>query len=258
MEIQLLRHATLIITAAGKKMLVDPMFSPAGANPTISNTPNQRRNPLVDLPLDDRALKALITTIDAVIVTHTHGDHWDVPAQKLLPKTLPIFCQPEDLEKIRGAGFHAAQAVEENLTWGAIKLSRTGGQHGRGEIGKLMAPVSGFILQAVGEPLLYIAGDTIWCTEVEEVVKQFAPEVIVVNAGAAQFNEGGAITMTADDVIKAAQTAAEATVFAVHMESINHCMLSRAALYKAIDTADVANRVYIPEDGGRLLFPKKS
>ena len=44
--------------------------------------------------------------------------------------------------------------------------SRTGGQHGTGEIAEMLAPVSGFVLRADGEPTVYVAGDTIWCDEV--------------------------------------------------------------------------------------------
>ena len=42
----------------------------------------------------------------------------------------------------------------------SIRFERTGGQHGDGEIGRKMAPVSGFVLSAQDEPLLYLAGDT--------------------------------------------------------------------------------------------------
>lgn len=49
MRIQLLRHATLLITINGKKLLVDPMLSEAGAMSPIDNSPNSHRNPLVEL-----------------------------------------------------------------------------------------------------------------------------------------------------------------------------------------------------------------
>jgi hypothetical protein len=43
---------------------------------------------------------------------------------------------------------------------------RTGGRHGTGEIGEKMGPVSGYVLRGPGEPVVYIAGDTVWCPEV--------------------------------------------------------------------------------------------
>ncbi len=53
-----------------------------------------------------------------------------------------------------------------------------------------MGAVSGFVLAAAGEPTLYIAGDTIWCEEVRTALEQHQPDVVVVNAGAAQLAEG--------------------------------------------------------------------
>jgi len=35
-------------------------------------------------------------------------------------------------------------------------------RHGTAEIGRRIAPVSGFVLRAEGEPTLYVAGDTIF------------------------------------------------------------------------------------------------
>ena len=75
MKIQLLRHATLIITVGELEILVDPMFAATETADPIANTPNPRRNPLVDLPIDEAALREQIGTLDGVIVTHLHNDH---------------------------------------------------------------------------------------------------------------------------------------------------------------------------------------
>ena len=71
-----------------------------------------------------------------------------------------------------------------------------------------MAPASGFVLRVQGDRELYIAGDSIWCDEVDEAIADHRPRSIVVNAGAAQFLEGGPITMDADDVVATARAAA--------------------------------------------------
>ena len=139
--------------------------------------------------------------------------------------------------------------MTSSVEWNGITITRTGGQHGRGEIGKAMAPVSGFVLRAKGEPTLYIAGDTIWCDEVQSAIREHNPAIIVVNAGAAQFLEGGPITMSADDVIATAQASSRARLIAVHMESINHCLLTRDDLAFQLDAARVIERVAIPQDG---------
>jgi len=57
--------------------------------------------------------------------------------------------------------------------------------------------------------------------------------VIVVNAGGARFLEGDPITMMPQDVIHVCKAAPHAQVIAVHMEAINHCLLTRGELAKA-------------------------
>lgn len=245
MRLRLIRHATLLVEYRGQRLLVDPMLDDAGARPPIQNSPNPRNNPLVALPV---SAPEVVKHVEAVLVTHTHSDHWDGTAANLLPKNLPLFGQPEDESKFRSQGFTAVQPISKSAAWNDIDIARTGGQHGTGEIGKAMAPVSGFVLRAKGEPTLYIAGDTIWCPEVEEALHAFRPDVVILNAGAAQFLEGGPITMTSDDVISVCRSAPDAQVVPVHMEAINHCLLTRSDLAFQLEAARVSEQVAIPDD----------
>jgi L-ascorbate metabolism protein UlaG (beta-lactamase superfamily) len=252
MQIHVLRHATLVVAFEGLYILVDPMLSSAGAMPPVANAADQRRIPLVELPLVYVELEYMLDHIDAVLVTHTHRDHWDERAIELLPKHLPILCQPEDQATIELAGFVAVHPIVARYEWRGVELHRTGGQHGTGEIGARMAPVSGFVLRAAGEPTLYIAGDTLWCPEVEQALQSYQPDVVVVNAGAAQFLSGGPITMTADDVAQVCRALPSAQVIAVHMEAINHCLLTRAELSIRLEEQGVEDRVLIPVDGALI------
>ncbi|HMJ23774.1 MAG TPA: MBL fold metallo-hydrolase [Terriglobales bacterium] len=246
MHLRLIRHATLVVEYANHTLLVDPMLDDAAARPPIQDSPNPRNNPLVPLPMP---AQQVVQNVDAVLVTHTHTDHWDALAAKLLPKNVPLFGQPEDETKFRSQGFTGVTSTLDSATWNDIHITRTPGQHGAGAVGRAMAPVSGFVLRATGEPALYIAGDTIWCSEVEEALRKFRPKITILNAGAAQFLQGGPITMTADDVITVCHKAPDTQVVAVHMESINHCLLTRSDLGFQLEAARVAQQVTIPGDG---------
>ena len=250
MNVQLLRHATLLVTISGKKLLVDPMLSKAGAMPPISNSPNQNRNPLVELPLK----LDLQEDMDAVLLTHMHSDHFDAAAVRQIPKSKLIICQPEDEDKLKELGFLAVQSVQDKFCWGKITIHCTGGQHGTGEIAEKMAPVSGYVVETVGEPSLYIAGDTIYCREVATALAQYQPEVIVVNAGGARFNVGDPITMTAQDVAKVCRAAPKSRIIAVHMDAINHCLVSRNGLARDLRQEGLVTQVLIPQDGEKLNF----
>jgi L-ascorbate metabolism protein UlaG (beta-lactamase superfamily) len=246
MRLRLIRHATLWVEYGGHKLLVDPMLSEVGTQPPIENSPNQRANPLVPLPVP---AKELLEGVQGVLVTHIHRDHWDGAAAELIPKSLPILGQPEDQQKFRGQGFTNLRPVSSSYTWNGITFNRTAGQHGTGEIGKKMAPVSGFVLEASGEPTFYIAGDTVWCKEVADAIRAFQARVTVVNTGAAQFLEGDPITMTAECVISVCRSAPNSQVIAVHMEAINHCLLTRADLAFQLEAARLIQQVAIPNDG---------
>ncbi|MFC5649317.1 MBL fold metallo-hydrolase [Paenibacillus solisilvae] len=245
MRLQLIRHATLNLQYAGLNFLIDPMFSEAGVNPPINNSANDRRNPLVPLPMK---LEILLNP-DAVLVTHVHQDHWDEAAAAALPKATPILCQPGNEETISSSGFTDVTAIESVTAFKHVNIIRTGGQHGRGEIGRKMGRVSGFILQADGQPTVYIAGDTIWCDDVVQALDAYRPDVTIVNAGGARFAAGDPITMDADDVVSLCQHAAYTKVVAVHMDAINHCLTTRADLRNRLSHEGWLDQVSIPEDG---------
>ena len=255
MRIKFVRHATFVFEAGGRRVMVDPMLAGAGATDSVANTPNQRRNPLVGLPFGDEGTLSLLEETDAVLVTHTHNDHWDGRARDLLPKQTPILCQPEDWDEISAAGFRRVTPVENGLEWSGLSLTRTRGRHGTGEIGNSMAPVSGFVVRAEGSPTLYVAGDTIWCPEVEEALDAHSPDVVIVNAGAARLLEGDPITMTAEDVARVSRALPDTLVVAVHMEAINHCLLTRGELENHLDREGLLDRARIPADGESLEVP---
>ncbi len=215
----------------------------------MANTPNDRRNPLVELPEPAQSIAA---EVEAALVTHLHADHLDAMAVEVLPKEVTVLCQPPDANALRQRGFVDVRPIEEALDWGALRVTRTNGRHGTGEIGKRMAPVSGFVITTHNEPTLYIAGDTIWCDEVREAVDRHKPAIIVANAGGAHFLEGDPITMTADDVVALARHATAARIVAVHLEAVNHCLETRTDLRARLRDEQLQERVSVPDDGDEL------
>lgn len=245
-SLRLVRHATLTVQYNGVRLLVDPMLSEAGANPPIENTPNDRRNPLVDMPPFD------LPAVEAVLVTHLHSDHFDDAATDAIPDSTPLFCQPADSTELEGRGFIDVRPVEEEAEFEDIVITRTPARHGHCDLAEQMGPASGFVLEAPEEPTVYIAGDTVWYSGVESVIDAHDPDVIVVNAGGAQFTEGKPITMTAEDVEAVCEAATDARIVAVHMEAINHCLESRGDLKSALEETGCSDSLVIPADGDRI------
>ncbi|MFC7167010.1 MBL fold metallo-hydrolase [Halospeciosus flavus] len=234
--VQLVRHATLLVTLDGTTLLVDPMLGEPGDIPPIPNSPNDRENPLVSLPDVD-------LTHDAVLVTHRHRDHFDDAAAERLDDDVPLLCQPAEADAFREDGFTDVRPVADSVTFDGVDVSRTPARHGHGDLAEQMGPVSGFVLD--GERTLYLAGDTVWYDPVAETIDRHDPDAVVVNAGAAQFVDGDPITMDAADVA-ATVDYADCPVAAVHMDAINHCLLTRD------DLRDAVADVLVPEDSERL------
>ncbi|MCX7748751.1 MAG: MBL fold metallo-hydrolase [Clostridia bacterium] len=254
MEIQHLRHATFILTVSGRKLIVDPMLDKVHTRPPIKLKRNETPNPTVELPYEDKKLGKFINSLDGIIITHTHSDHYDATAKSLLPKSIPLFCQPEDQNKLAADGFLNIIPVNPDFDWKELRFTRTRGRHGHGVIRYRMGCVSGFVIHSKGEPTLYIAGDTVWCPEVEKALEKHNPDVIIVYAGAARFDLGKPITMTSADILKVCQKAPNSRVVAIHMEAINHCGLTREALGHFLAVNGLTSRVLIPKDGEVIKF----
>lgn len=260
-QVQHIRNATVKITYGDTTFLIDPMLAEQGAYPGFENTyRSELRNPLVGLPMP---AESVINDTDAVIVTHTHLDHWDAAAQKLLPKDIPLFVQnAADAELIRSQGFTDVHILDGDAEFGGVTLHKTGGQHGSDaiyaipELAKLLGDVMGVVFEAPGQKTTYVVGDTVWREEVEQALKRYNPEVIVLNAGAAEITgfEDDPIIMGKEDTLRTHQAAPNATIIAVHMEAVNHMTLSRDELADYVQEEGIQDHVVIPADGEVISF----
>ncbi len=249
MRLTLVRHATLLLDIGGRRLMVDPMLDAAAARGPVRGTPEERPNPLVDLPMPVAEATA---GVEAVLLTHTHVDHLDAAGVNALTAGVAWFCQPEDMDDLTPIGIPDVRPVPMGgaVEWQGLRITRTGGRHGREEAAvQGLGPVSGYVVAAEGEPTVYVAGDTVWCPEVAQALADHRPDVVVVNAGGARFLHGGTITMETGDVVAVCGAAPGARVVAVHMEAINHCLETRAELIAGVAAAGLADRVSVPADG---------
>jgi L-ascorbate metabolism protein UlaG (beta-lactamase superfamily) len=255
MKIQLIRNATIVVEYAGKKMLVDPMFSKKGElarGPMPSKDWNWKRNPLHELTI---SIEEIIKDIDFVFLSHLHFDHWDKAAADALPKDIKIFVQDENDKKvISKLGFSNLEILGENSNFGDIKLIRTKAQHGKGFILNLAGQVCGMVMQHPSEDTLYIAADTVWYNEVEKTINTYKPEVIVVNGGDNRFIIGDQLVMNKEDIYRTHQAAPKAKIVVVHMEGVYHNTLSRKELKQFVDKESIRNSIIIPEDGEKIIL----
>jgi len=250
MDLRLLRHATFLLTLGGRRILVDPMFAAPSSLPALTFGETRARNPLVPLPPID------LSIVDLVVVTHGHFDHFDGAAERQLPRSVAVLAPSPLAARLRKRGFSGARALEPHNELPSLRVRRVPARHGSGLVGLAMGSGWGLVLEAPGEPRVYVTGDTLWVPEVEKPLDREQPDVVVAYAGAARFNVGAPITLDAEGVIGLCQRAPKAQVVAVHMEAINHCRLSRKALAERVRSEGLEARVHIPADGESLAFSK--
>ena len=101
---QQIRNATGRIVYNGLTLLVDPILDPKGECPgfELATTPERKamRNPLIDLPCP---IEDILKDLEAVILTHTHLDHWEALAARLIPKYInnsDILKQKKKIDKL--------------------------------------------------------------------------------------------------------------------------------------------------------------
>ena len=205
--------------------------------------------------------------MDAVLVTHMHHfDHFDEHAARALPKSLPVFVQSEkEAADMAALGFENVTALcDDGTPFGAVTLYRTEALHGAGEHSRRMyeafglpGDASGCVFKSEGEPVFYLAGDTVWFEGVAEALDRFQPDVVALNAAWAQFPDGTPILMGPEDIETTAMHAPGAHFIATHMDAVNHARLDRAGLRAFLKERGLESRFNIPEDGKRVKFEAK-
>lgn len=258
-KIQEIRNATIKVMYEDTVFLIDPMFAGKGFYDGFENTHRSYlRNPLVDLPMKPGVI---LEDVDAVIVTHTHLDHWDDAAQASISKNMPVFVQNEQDQKIiQSQGFKDVRVLT-TTNFGGVRITKTDGQHGTDamydipEVKMRLGEAMGIVFEKEGHAVTYVAGDTIWRSEVDQTIEKFKPNIIVLNTGNALidgFDES--IIMGKEDAYRAVQKAPNAKVVAVHMDAINHMSLTRDELSKYVKDKKIEDKVFIPLDGEIISF----
>lgn len=261
MKIRQIRNATLVVSYGGKRYLIDPMFAPKDAYEPIPIGPNPKlRWPIVDLP---EPANEIYYDIDVIIATHLHPDHFDEYAMNTVRKGVKVFAQDEiDREILVKRGFTnmSTMSGDEGSPFAGARLYKTPCCHGDRSKAERLFKANGMRYESMGvvfksseEKTLYIAGDTIWCEEVQKTIDKYEPDIIVLNCADAQ-TEGVSIIMGADDVKEVNKYAPNATIIASHMDCVGHAALNRKELQKFAKANKFDKSLLIPKDGEILEF----
>ncbi|MDW3192011.1 MAG: MBL fold metallo-hydrolase [Cytophagales bacterium] len=252
LKIHHVRNATMILETGKDVILIDPMLGNQGVMPSFTFFRYKaRKNPTVPLPMNTLSKLEKVTHC---LITHQHPDHIDTKAVKFLTESnIPVTCSIKDEKAFKKRGLNVVQTVKY---W--AKQAFLGGtiegipaKHGYGFVSRLMGNVMGFYLTLPDQQSIYLSSDTIYTDAVDRVVKTYLPDISVLACGAAQFDLFKKLIMNEEDIIQFVRNSS-GKVIANHMESINHCPMSREELKTLLTGEGLFGQVYIPEDGETL------
>ncbi len=168
--------ATTVLRLGPFTVLTDPNFLHRGQRAYLGWGLSSPR--LTDPAIEPEDLPAL----DAVLLSHLHGDHFDREARARLDRSAPVVTTPHAARRLERWGFET-RALE---TWQdqvlvrgreELRITAVPAVHARGVMGRLLPPVMGSVVDHLSDGELrrrvYVSGDTLTGDHVDAVRERF-------------------------------------------------------------------------------------
>ncbi len=208
---------TAILDYAGLRFVTDPTFD------APQDYPEPGEEPLVKTAGPGIAREA-IGPIDAVLLSHhEHKDNLDYEGLELIATGVPTLSTPDAATDLFGGSVRGLDSWESHRI-GAVTITAVPALHGPPGSERLLGKVTGFVLEADGEPTVYVSGDNASLALVQQIAGHFPDiDIAVLFAGAVQV-EGlpGPLTLTAADAVRAAEMLSASRVVGLHVEDWTH------------------------------------
>jgi len=241
--------ATAVIRCAGFTVLTDPNFLHRGQRAYLGFGLSSPR-------LTEPALRVdQLPELDAVVLSHLHGDHWDRVARRGLDRDLPIVTTPHASKRLQVQGFARATGLR---TWGEqvlvsgdrqFRVTAVPGRHAPGPLRKVLPPVMGSVLEfgpVAASPTVrvYISGDTLLYDAIAEIPRRF-PELDagVVHLGGTTLPGGLVVTLDGETGADLVKLVDPAVVVPVHIDDYPVFKSPLSAFTAAMAARGLADKV---------------
>ncbi|MFI9150491.1 MBL fold metallo-hydrolase [Streptomyces sp. NPDC053367] len=251
LDVHFIGNATVLLRYGRLTLLTDPNFLHRGQYAYLGYGLLSRRltEPAVDI--------AELPRLDAVVLSHLHGDHWDRRARGELDHSVPVLTTPHAARRLRVV--HRFPRTAGLRTWQHLTL-----RHGNDEVGVtalpgrhagnplirgLLPPVMGSLLEfgPVGGPVglrLYISGDTLVHDGLDEIARRFpAADLAVLHLGGTRLPGGFVVTMDGAQGAELARRLDPRLVLPVHYGDYTVMRSPLSAFLTEIDAVGLGDRV---------------
>lgn len=169
--------ATTLITYRGLTLLTDPNFVLRGRRVSLGYGLWTKRRSNPAMTIDQ------LPWLDAVVLSHLHGDHFDRVARHGLDHEVPLFTTSQAARRLGRWKFEAVQPMrtwqQQEVGRGSTSVAITAlpAVHARGVLGRVLPETMGTMLEFVHdgqtELRMYITGDSLYGDHMAEIVRRF-------------------------------------------------------------------------------------
>jgi L-ascorbate metabolism protein UlaG (beta-lactamase superfamily) len=247
--------ATTIIRLGGFTLLTDPNFLHRGQRAYLGKGLWSRR--VTEPALQPPGLPLL----DAVVLSHLHGDHFDRVSRRGLARTQPVLTTPPAARRLRRWGFETMgldpwEIVELTKGDEALTVQALPAVHARGVMGALLPPVMGSLLEhrVRGEVGLrvYLSGDTLTGDHLSQIAERHPDiDVAVVHLGGTRVLLH-TVTMDAEQGVDFLRRIRPRTAVPVHHDDYRVFRSPLSDFLTLVDRAGLATAVR-PVDRGQTI-----
>jgi len=173
LRITFVGHATVLIEDGTNRFLTDPVFT--------SHIAGQKRRCKPGISVSE------LPPLDAILLSHAHYDHFDLPTLRQLNPETPLILPP----RMKGvAAFLGQRRLCELRHWevwesGNLRVTAVPARHlsGRWLVDTPFRPSNGYVIEGL-TGAVYFAGDTAWHNPFADIGKRFSVDVALLPVGA--------------------------------------------------------------------------
>ena len=249
--------ATTLLRLGSFTLLTDPNFLHQGQRAYLGKGLWSRR-------LTEPAMQpADLPVLDAVVLSHLHGDHFDRVARNELARSQPVVTTPPAARRLSRWGFETRGLdtwQTETLTRGeeTLTIESLPAVHARGLMGALLPPVMGSLLEhRVGTEVrrrVYVSGDTLTGDHLDEIARRHPDiDVAVVHLGGTRVLLH-TVTMDAGQGVDFLRRIGPGRAIPVHHDDYGVFRSPLSAFLDAADAAGLGDRVTAPRHGDTVAL----